>query len=55
LVAGGAGAETDARAEFGRLLFFDATLSEPAGQSCASCHDPAAFMETLTDGYVPQK
>ena len=24
----------------GRLLFFDTTLSEPAGQSCASCHDP---------------
>jgi cytochrome c peroxidase len=29
-------------AALGRLLFFDATLSEPAGQSCASCHDPAA-------------
>jgi cytochrome c peroxidase len=25
----------------GRLLFFDASLSEPAGQSCAGCHDPA--------------
>jgi cytochrome c peroxidase len=42
VVAGSAGAETDARAALGRLLFFDATLSEPAGQSCASCHDPAA-------------
>jgi len=30
------------KAQLGRLLFFDATLSEPAGQSCASCHDPAA-------------
>ena len=30
------------QARLGRLLFFDATLSEPAGQSCASCHDPAA-------------
>jgi cytochrome c peroxidase len=24
----------------GRSVFFDDTLSEPAGQSCASCHDP---------------
>ena len=31
-----------AAASLGRLLFFDTTLSEPAGQSCASCHDPAA-------------
>lgn len=28
-------------ARLGRLLFFDTTLSEPAGQACASCHDPA--------------
>ena len=28
--------------ELGRLLFFDENLSTPAGQSCASCHDPAA-------------
>lgn len=27
--------------KLGRLLFFDPNLSEPAGQSCASCHDPA--------------
>lgn len=26
--------------ELGKLLFFDENLSEPAGQSCASCHDP---------------
>jgi cytochrome c peroxidase len=25
----------------GRAIFFDATLSEPRGTSCASCHDPA--------------
>ncbi len=25
----------------GKRLFFDASLSEPRGQSCASCHDPA--------------
>jgi len=24
----------------GRMLFNDTALSEPAGQSCASCHDP---------------
>ena len=36
-------------AALGRLLFFDATLSEPAGQSCASCHDPArAFTDPDT-------
>ncbi len=29
------------RVALGRALFFDSTLSEPAGQSCASCHDPA--------------
>lgn len=28
--------------ELGRALFFDTNLSEPAGQACASCHDPAA-------------
>lgn len=27
--------------ELGRSLFFDASLSEPAGTSCASCHAPA--------------
>lgn len=26
----------------GRKLYFDASLSEPAGQSCASCHLPSA-------------
>ena len=25
----------------GRKIFFDEQLSEPAGTSCASCHDPA--------------
>jgi cytochrome c peroxidase len=28
--------------QLGKLLFFDADLSEPAGQACASCHQPAA-------------
>jgi cytochrome c peroxidase len=26
--------------ELGKLLYFDENLSEPLGQSCASCHDP---------------
>lgn len=30
-----------ARAALGRRLFFEPRLSEPAGTSCASCHDPA--------------
>jgi cytochrome c peroxidase len=30
-----------ARAALGREIFFDTTLSEPPGESCASCHDPA--------------
>jgi cytochrome c peroxidase len=28
------------RVALGRALFFDTTLSEPPGTSCASCHDP---------------
>ena len=28
--------------QLGKNLFFDTNLSEPAGQSCSSCHDPAA-------------
>jgi cytochrome c peroxidase len=28
------------KAKLGRELFFDASLSSPAGQSCASCHEP---------------
>ena len=26
--------------ELGMMLYFDEDLSEPTGQSCASCHDP---------------
>ena len=26
----------------GKRLFFDISLSNPPGQSCGSCHDPAA-------------
>lgn len=31
---------SDELSALGRLVFFDAGLSEPAGQSCATCHDP---------------
>ncbi len=30
-----------ARSALGKLIFFDKSLSEPEGTSCASCHDPA--------------
>ena len=29
------------RVELGRRIFFDETLSEPPGTSCAACHEPA--------------
>ena len=31
---------TQLKIELGEAIFFDENLSEPAGQSCASCHDP---------------
>ncbi len=41
-------------ADLGRMLFFDTSLSEPAGQACASCHDPAAgFADPDTDSTRP--
>lgn len=36
----------------GRVLFHDPRLSEPAGQSCASCHD-ANFASTDPDQWTP--
>jgi cytochrome c peroxidase len=41
-------------ADLGRQLFFDATLSEPAGQSCGSCHAPSAGFR-FPDSQVNQK
>lgn len=35
------GRELNVKAQLGQQLFFDTSLSEPAGQACASCHDPA--------------
>ncbi len=33
--------EAPSLAAIGKRIFFDASLSEPAGTSCASCHDAA--------------
>lgn len=38
--SGTASALTDVE-QLGSFLYFDEDLSEPSGQSCASCHDPA--------------
>ncbi|MBD3670087.1 MAG: c-type cytochrome [Gammaproteobacteria bacterium] len=32
--------QLSAEAELGKAMFFDTSLSSPAGQSCASCHSP---------------
>jgi cytochrome c peroxidase len=37
---GAAPADTARRIAAGRAVFFDEGLSEPGGQSCATCHDP---------------
>ena len=38
--------------ELGEFLYFDEDLSDPAGQSCASCHDPA-FGFVDPDAHLP--
>lgn len=36
------------KVELGRRLFFDSNLSEPVGQSCATCHRPeTGFSDSL--------
>ncbi len=35
-------ANLSSKALLGQQLFFDTNLSQPAGQACASCHNPAA-------------
>lgn len=34
-------ANLSTKARLGQQLFFDSNLSEPAGQACATCHDPS--------------
>ena len=36
--------------ELGSFLYFDEDLSEPAGQSCASCHEPAVGFDDPDEG-----
>jgi len=46
-------ASLTAEERLGRHLFFDATLSEPQGQSCAACHGPSVGF-TGPDAHVNQ-
>jgi cytochrome c peroxidase len=45
--------------KLGKFLYFDVNLSEPAGQSCASCHDPAFGFDDpdsglpVSEGVIP--
>jgi cytochrome c peroxidase len=39
--ASDAAGDDPARIALGKQIFFDSTMSEPYGTSCASCHDPA--------------
>jgi len=45
-------AKLSLKAKLGQELFFDTNLSEPAGQSCSTCHDPARAF-TDPDNGVP--
>ena len=46
----GAGVPLSAKAALGKKLFFESGFSEPAGQSCATCHDPnAGFADPESD------
>ena len=47
-----ASAGLTAKQTLGKLIFFDPNLSEPRGQSCASCHAPGAGF-TDPDGTLP--
>ena len=40
LASGVAAAELSPLERLGKALFFDANLSTPPGQSCATCHGP---------------
>jgi cytochrome c peroxidase len=59
-VAAFALAELTPRERLGEFLYFDTNLSQPSGQSCASCHSPeAGFVDPDTDlpvsqGVLPQ-
>ena len=54
-------AELTPEQALGKLIFFDENLSEPAGQSCASCHMPnAGFSDPdthlpVSEGVIPDR
>jgi len=54
ILAGGrlCAAPSGAVAELGRKIFFDPGLSQPAGTSCASCHDPRHGFSGLNGSLV---
>ena len=42
------------KVQLGQVIFNDTNLSEPAGQSCATCHEPiAAFTDPNSSNLVP--
>ncbi len=50
--------QTEMIAELGRKLFFDSSLSNPGGQSCATCHSPSTafsdpFHNIVSPGISP--
>jgi cytochrome c peroxidase len=53
--------ELSPKEELGRLLYFDENLSQPSGQSCASCHDPEfGFVDPdsdlpVSEGVLPDR
>jgi cytochrome c peroxidase len=57
----GAGAAAENLVELGKRIFFDTSLSTPAGQSCASCHAPnAGFADPdrelpVSRGVIPER
>ena len=54
-VAGSGLAQPTPIEQLGEHLYFDESLSEPNGQSCASCHDPAfGFVDPDSDLPVSQ-
>ncbi len=52
------GVSADAFRALGKAIFFDTNLSDPVGQACASCHDPATGFadpdhDAISPGAVP--